>query len=90
MKRPLEVGVLQDEETGEVYLDKEDAAHKLMFLLDCLEHFGGGFSVVALRNQVGDDQFEPAGLRIQYESFVPARRVPSEPEPEPVAEPVAA
>lgn len=87
MKRNLEVGVFVDED-GTVTLDTEDAANKLLFLLQCLENFGGGFTAVALRDQVGDDEFVPAGLRIQYESFVPARRVQQEPSraPEPIEE----
>lgn len=68
MKRTLIVG-----ESDEGF-DYQDAAEKLQFVLDTLDHFGGAFSVVAARDEVAPGEFVLRRLIFQYDSFAPARR----------------
>ncbi len=88
MDRTLHVGMVEDEDG--VYFDRQDAEQKLAFALDVIENFGGTWGLVPHREQQQDGEYALVGLKLIYNSFVPAKKLEAAPEPVDEPEPVAA
>ena len=66
--------VLADEDG---YVDREELQQAFLECEAIIHRMGGAFSIVAARDE-GEDEFIPAGVIFQWDSFAPARRRPRE------------
>ncbi len=74
MERTLTVGLIEDDETGGRYFDRQNAEARLSFALDTVEHFGGTWGIIPLREQQADGEYALVGLKLIYNSLAPAKK----------------
>jgi len=64
---------------GFIQHEREEVRQCLLDLEGALVQLGGVFVVASIREQVAPEEYLTVGMRITYDSFAPARELPSEP-----------
>lgn len=61
---------------GLITHDRDEVRQALLDLEGALFQLGGMFVVASIREQLGPDEYVTVGIRINYDSFAPAREAP--------------